>query len=179
MIRSGARCGHGCRLAPRELHDQSRGQSRREHRATLGHGQHCRREFLGIGVFEQEPGGAAVECLEYVLVEIERGDHDDAGCRKLGKNFPGRSQSVAVRHADVHQHDIRTQCTHLLVRLDSRLGVPDDANFGVTGEKQFETLPYHLLVVRNKDIDHALILPFTGTSACTAHSPSEFGPASS
>ena len=34
-------------------------------------------------------------------------------------------------------------------------------------------------LVCNKDIDHALILPFTGTSACTAHSPSEFGPASS
>ena len=84
-----------------------------------------------------------------------------------------------MRHSDIHQHDVRTQCTHLLVRLDSRLGMPDDANLGVTGEKQLEPLPYHLLVVCNKDIDHALILPFTGTSACTAHSPSEFGPASS
>lgn len=54
--------------------------------------------------------------------------------------------------------------------------MPDDANLGVTGEKQLEPLPYHLLVVCNKDIDHALILPFTGTSACTAtHLPNSSG----
>lgn len=82
-------------------------------------------------------------------------DHDDAGRRKLGKDLPGRGQPVTVRHSDIHQYDVRTQCTHLLVRLDSRLGMPDDANLGVAGEKQFEPLPYHLLVVCNKDVDRS------------------------
>src|SRR3546814_16283885 len=77
---------------------------------------------------------------------------------RLGKDLPGRGQPVTVRHSDIHQYDVRTQCTHLLVRLDSRLGMPDDANLGVAGEKQFEPLPYHLLVVCNKDVYHALIL---------------------
>ena len=76
------------------------------------------------------------------------------------RTLPSRSQPVAVRHSDIHQHDVRTQCTHLLVRLDSRLGMPDDANLGGDRERNSSNpCPYHLLVVCNKDIDHALILP--------------------
>ena len=44
-----------------------------------------------------------------VLVEVERGDHDDPGRLRVGGERAGGLESVEAGHPDVHEHDVGAQ----------------------------------------------------------------------
>lgn len=91
-----------------ELRDELAGDAGRQKRLTGHQCPDAGRQFFGAGVFEQEPAGASPQSVIYVLVKIERGQHQHSGrrtlcpcrchvcrgcgaVRRVGTDWPGRA----------------------------------------------------------------------------------------
>ena len=100
----------GTRRTRREPLDQAPGDGRREQRVAGPHQPDRGDQVLGGDVLEQEAAGPGGQRRVHVLVQVERGQHDDpravpGPCG--GQDPPGRLEPVHLRHPDVHQHDVR------------------------------------------------------------------------
>ncbi len=142
---------------PGELLDQQFGQVRREQRLPAGHHPDRVGEFGRRGVLEQEPGGPGAQCLEDVLVQVERGQHQDLRIRgaagaRLG-DAARRLDAAQPRHPHVHQHDVGRQLGGALHRLQpvDRLTGHGDVRLRV--QQHGEALADHLLVVGQQYAD--------------------------
>ena len=121
-------------------------------------------QVVGGGVLEEEPAGAGPECLVDVLVEVEGGQDEHARGAGPGGDPAGGLDAVEIRHADVHQHDLRTQpprrldhffaVTRLSDHLQVRFGVQDDPEPGAD----------KFLVVGDQDADGHGWAPFAPVS---------------
>ena len=62
-------------------------------------------------VLQQETGGPRTQGPENVLIQVEHGQHQhtDFGQTWVADDGTGRRDPIELRHADVHQHDIRHQ----------------------------------------------------------------------
>ena len=100
--------GHGG--TRREPLHQPPGDGRREQRVAAAHQPDRGDQVLGGDVLEQEAAGPGGQRGVHVLVQVERGQHDDpraVPAARGGQDPPGRLEPVHLRHPDVHQHDVR------------------------------------------------------------------------
>ncbi len=83
---------------------------------------------MGGSVLEEEAAGTGAQRLHHVLVEVEGGQyqHLRRAVPPGPGDLPGRLHPVHPRHADVHQHHIGLQGTHLVERLEAVSGLADD-----------------------------------------------------
>jgi hypothetical protein len=111
-----------------ELLDQPLGDRRRQQRLAGGHDADARRELLGRHVLEQEAAGAGAQRLVDVLVEVERGEHEDAGRRvpARGDHLARGLDAVELGHADVHEHDVGLEPARGVDRLAAVGRLADD-----------------------------------------------------
>jgi hypothetical protein len=114
-----------------ELRDQPPGDPGREQRLTRGDDTHSLEQLRRAGVLHQEAAGAQPQRLEDVLIEVERGEHDDPHVREpvVLRDLARGGEAVHARHADVHQHDVGAQlprqphCRLAIGRLADHLDV--------------------------------------------------------
>jgi hypothetical protein len=92
-----------------------------------------------------------------VLVEVERGQHEHPGAQAGQPDPAGGLDAVHSRHAHVHQRHVRAQAACQLDRLGAVARLAEDVE-----PRQLEDQPEagadELLVVRDEDPDHPLIL---------------------
>src|SRR6202000_2619146 len=104
------------------------GDCRGEQRVPGGDHPHGRDELRGGGVLEEEAAGAGAQRVEDVLVEIERCEHEDLGGVATAGDPSGRFNPVELRHADVHQDDVRVEITRQCDGLQPIGGFADDVD---------------------------------------------------
>ena len=91
-----------------------------------------------------------------VLVEVERGQHDDASSHELRirSNRSSRAYSVSTGHANVHEDHIGMLSPY---HRQGRVTVPrraDHCDLWIRGEQRGEAGAYELLVVDDHNGDH-------------------------
>jgi hypothetical protein len=129
---------HRLRWAADELLDDSTRDRRGQQRVPLRHRTDAGNELLGRDVLEQEATRARPERVVDVLVHVEGRQHHDFRVHAVGCEQPARRlDPIDLRHADVHEHDVRSQAQRLRhgVRavgslaghLDVLLGIEDHA----------------------------------------------------
>ncbi len=112
-------------------------------------------ELVGCGVFEQEPRRAGSQRRVNVLVEVERGEHEDP-CRVevvVGGDQFGGCDPVEVGHPHVHQHDVGSRSLRFGDGLSTVGGLRDDFEVGLGIDQSGEAAPHELLVVGDDDAD--------------------------
>src|SRR6266542_4131609 len=120
-----------------------------------------RGELFLRGVLEQEGARSRLQCLVYVLVVVERGEHDNLGRPShLAHDCARSGQPVHLAHADVHQYDVRREPDGGFDRRVSVIGLANDDDVGLSLEDPPEALSHQLLVV---DDEHADTHPAIGS----------------
>lgn len=116
-------------------------------------------ELLRLGVFEEEPGGAAPQRSHDVFVGVEGREHGDGG--RLGEvtEKPQQGQSVHVGHANVQQDNIRVRGRHDVERIFPRRGSHDAKVIGGV-EDHREPRADERFVVHDHHVDHVLSLSY-------------------
>ena len=134
-----------CRGVSQACHVPARGLGRKP---AFHEGGHCRRgqqrlarrdradridECIRGGVLQQETGGTRPQCSEDILVQAEHRQHQHPGFgqARVTGDGAGRSDPVQLRHADVHQHDIRCQLAGDRHGLDTGGSLRDDPDAGL------------------------------------------------
>ena len=92
-----------------EMFDEGADHGRGQHRFAAGDGVDGVDDVGGCGVFEEEAAGSGAQGGEHVVVEMERGQHDDVGGSGQLVEVFGGGDPVHVGHPDVHQHDVGLQ----------------------------------------------------------------------
>src|SRR3569833_2334526 len=98
-------CGND-RRRPRGLLDQPPRARGGEGRIAVVRRTDGGDELLRRRGLEQEAGSTRAECLDDVLVQVERREHEDPRRRERGEEPSGRFAAVALGHADVHQDEV-------------------------------------------------------------------------
>src|SRR5690606_19514131 len=133
-------------------------------------------QIVGLHVFQEAAGRSDFQCLEDPLVVVEGREHDDPRIRqrRISDDPPSGFDPVHLRHADVHQDDVRAQTASFRHRLPAVghlahhfhvVGSADE--LGKTGSDQG-------LVVDDQDFD-----AHRGILAATRNPPPSAAPASS
>ena len=101
---------HSDRAAARagELLDHPPRHARGQQRATCRDHSDRAEQLDRLGVLEDEAAAPRGKCLEHVLVDLERDQHDDSYVRErlVGSDLAQRREPVEHRHADVHEHHV-------------------------------------------------------------------------
>jgi len=92
-------------------------------------------------VLEQEPAGSGTQRRVDVLVEVERGEHQDPCREPGGDDLPGGLQAVHDRHPHVHQHDIGMQRPGHRHGLRAVAGLADHLDVGLGLQRHAEPEP--------------------------------------
>ena len=161
----------------RELLDHALRDRRREERLAAGDDPDRGEELLGRVVLEDEAACTGAERLVDVLVEVERRQDEDPRRVVGGEDPPRRLEPVELRHADVHQHDRRSEAGRLVDGLEpvGRLG--HDFDLGIAREQHAEACSDHRLVVCDEDADAHRWWRSTGSRALRTKPPSGAVPA--
>ena len=123
-----------------------------------------RDELLAGHVLEQEPARPGLHRLVDVFVEVEGRQDEHARVASRVGQPPGCLDPVEPGHADVHQHDIRTQLARQLDRLASVLRLAHDLHPRLELDDQPEAGADERLIVREQHGDHGA----TGSRARSA-----------
>ena len=86
-----------------------------------------------LGVFHEKTAGSGSNRVHNVLVELKR-RHDHEVCtsqQRLAHDLLRRPQTVAARHANVHEHDVGSLLADLLHRFRAGGGRTDDHDVGL------------------------------------------------
>jgi hypothetical protein len=136
-----------------ELLDQPLRDRRGEQRLALSDDADARRELLRRDVLEQEAAGAGAQRLVDVLVQVECGEHQHPDRRRAVERDDAarRLDPVELRHADVHQHDVRRQPPGQLDRLGAVGGLADDVEVVLGVEDHLEAGAHERPVVGDQD----------------------------
>ena len=112
-------------LGPRgELVDEPARHAGREQRLAGGDDPDRFDELGRVGVFEQETARARPQCFVDVLVELERGQHQDAWRVGAALDYATRGfEPIHHRHPDVHQDHVGARLGSELDRLLTVLGL--------------------------------------------------------
>ena len=104
----------------------------------------------------------------HVLVEVERGQHEDARGRALLDEPARRLHAVEHRHADVHQDHVGPATLGERDRLGAVLGFADDLDLGSGSEDGPEPGAHERLVVADQDPDAHGCVSSSGSRARTS-----------
>ena len=168
------------RTRPREPLDEAPGDARCQQRVARSDDADGLDELLGRHVLEEEAAGAGTEGAVDVLVEVERGEDDDAHAIELGVRRDDRRGGDAVEawHAYVHQQDVGVGGAGELDRCVTVGGLTHELEVGGMGHEGAEPGTDQRLVVGDRDADHVAV-PACGMVAWTRKpAPSRRGPAS-
>ena len=135
-------------------------------------------ELLRRDVLEQEAAGSGAERVVDVLVHVEGRQHHDLRLgRAVGEEPARRLDAVELRHAHVHQHDVRREPLPFGDRLEPVRGFADDLDVLLRFEDHAEARAHECLVVDDQDAQaHSAV---TGSRARSSNPPSGRGPAAS
>jgi hypothetical protein len=149
-----------------ELVDQAPG-GRRGNDGTAGvHGSDREEQFFGRDVLQQEAAGPGLQRGEGVLVEVERGQHQDPGTVAGQPDPPGGLHPVQPWHPRVHHHDIGRVRAGELDGGKPVAGLADHRHVRLSVQHHPESGPDQFLVVDENDPDAHAAVP--GRSACSS-----------
>src|SRR5215831_4352592 len=157
--------------------EQSLCHRRAEQCVAGGHDADRVDELFRLDVLQQEAACTGADRFVDVLVRIEGREDENSRLSAARDDPPRRLDSVDVRHADVHQNDIRVQGAHLLHSLGPVLGLADDLEIGARVEDHAEAAAYERLVVAEQDADRTHPPPPIGRRALTRKPPPMLAPA--
>src|SRR5690606_38040259 len=155
---------------PRE---ERAGDARAQQRVAVRDHMHRADQFDRLGVFHEKAARACADRVGDVLVEFEgRHDHDVHAVERGIRDDPlGRPETVAVGHPDVHEQPVGLLTARECDRIAARGRLTDHEQVGLRLEQAAEARPDELLIVGNRDADHAGLLSM-GNSAVTRKPPS-------
>src|ERR1017187_231616 len=156
---------------PGELADQLPGDAGGEQRVAGGDYPDRGQQVAWRCVFEQEAAGTGAQRREHVLVQVERGQHQDAGAGgfRCGGDLPGGLDAVHAGHPDVHQDHVRFFSGGEFYRLGAGARLADRGEVGRAVYEQARAAPQQHLIVCDQSPDHDA---FTrGKRAVTAKPP--------
>jgi hypothetical protein len=106
-------------------------------------------------VLEEEAACPRSQRREYVLVDIEGGQHEhpDPGCPRVGGYLPGRLNAVQQRHPDVHEQHIRTLPAGQRDRLFPGGCLPGELHVTSQAELDPEAISHQRLIIGNRHPD--------------------------
>ena len=133
----------------------------------------CFADFAGAGVFGQVAAGAGAQCVDDGAVIGVGGEHEHFDAGVVLAQAAGGLDPVAVRHPEVHQHDVWPQLDRqreCLVAIGCRAHHLDARE---QPEQGAESLADHALVIGHQDADGAV---HAGTHSSTRN-PLPVGPA--
>ena len=112
-------------------------------------------DVFGARVFEQEAARSAAQRLIDVVVEIERGQHDDPQLGELGiaGDPAGGLQSVESWHPDVHEDDVRPHPPRESDGVGTVLRFADQLEVVGVAHHRGEPGPHQRLIVGDDDPD--------------------------
>ena len=131
--------------------DDLRDDARVDHGAAVRDGADGVAELRDGDALEQVAGSAVFQRVEHVLVIVERREDDDADLRPLLLYGVCCRHAVELRHADVHEHDVRRRLLDEGEELGAVLREARDLHIGVLAEDDAEALADELLVVGDHD----------------------------
>jgi hypothetical protein len=133
----------------------------------------CFADFPGAGVFGQVAAGAGAQRVDDGAVIGVCGEHEHFDAGVVFAKAAGGLDAVAVRHPEVHQHDVWPQLDRERECLVAVGCGADHLDPRKQPEKGAESLPDHALVVGHQDADGRV---HAGTHSSTRNPPS-VGPA--
>src|SRR5205085_6533808 len=169
-----------------ELADQAAGDAGRQQSITAGHGAHRLHELRRVGVLDEEAAGADAQGLEDVLVEVERGEDDDAHARQalITADDARGLEPVHARHTDVHEEDVGARPPRHAHGLLAVARLTHDLEVVLCAEQGAKAGTHESLIVGQGDADHRFAslasltsLTATGSVARTKKPPAGPGPA--
>src|SRR4051812_31163250 len=158
-----------------ELVDQPVGDGRGEQGVAHVHGPDRGGELLARRVLQEEAAGSRAQSAVHVLVQVEGGEHKDAGARARSCEPGGGLDAVQLRHPHVHDDDVGVVPPGLREGLHPGARLADDLEVGFGVEHEPQPLPHQVLVVGQHQPDHAGWS--LGRRARTPNPPSGRGPA--
>ena len=113
------------------------------------------------GVLEQKATGAGSERLVDVLVKVEGREHEHTGRVLAAIDDPaGRLDAVHVRHANVHEDDIRVELARSATASAPSAASPTTSMSGSAAKDHAKAAAHERLVVREQDANrHARAEP--------------------
>src|SRR5690606_17203968 len=144
----------------------------------------------GRCVLQQEAARARPQRLVHVVVDVERGEHQDprpvlprrpggAGGAAGGEQPAGGLQPVHLGHPHVHQHHVGPGAAAQLDAPGAVGGLAHHVDVALGGQQGGEAGPHHGLVVDDDDARrHVKSFPARGSRAATRKPPSGRGPTS-
>jgi hypothetical protein len=140
--------------AAREPLDEPLRHRRRKQRLAGRDQPDSEDQLIGWAVLQQETAGSGAQRLVDVLVVAERRQDQHArGQIGVFQQPSAGGDSVHVRHADVHQRNVRPGSTCGLDRLQTILGLGHDLDVGFALEDHAQSRTDHCFVVRDQDSD--------------------------
>jgi hypothetical protein len=149
--------------------DQAPGRHRRDDRSTGRRGTDSLEQLDGWRVLDQEAGRTRLQCVEGVVVGVERGQDEHLGWVRQRPDRRGRRDALHARHADVHEHHVKMRAARDLDRRGAVTGLGDDIDVGLGVQQRAEARTHQHLVVDHRDPDHRV--SGTGNDASTVSSP--------
>lgn len=136
---------------------QGAGGSRGQHDPSGRQRPHVLAELLGLGVLQEESGGAGAEGGQDVLVGVEGREHRHGGALRQGRDDAQQGQPVDLGHSDVEQQHIGSLRLDHIERFDAGRGA-DDADVVGGVQDHREPSANEGLVVDDHDTDHGIPL---------------------
>src|SRR5579884_341789 len=161
-----------------EAIDQPPCHGGREQGVACGDGAHAADDVRRGCVLEQEPAGPGLQGCDDVFVEVEGGEDDHArplSARVAGDDLTGRLDAVHLRHADVHQDDVRIERSRSGDSGGAVGGLARDLDVGLRVEHHRQPFAQQVLVVDEQRADHRA--SSRGSRATTLNPPPATGPA--
>jgi len=139
-----------------ELGDQPPGDRGCEERLAGGDDADCVQELVRASVLEQEAARARAQSGVDVVVEIEGGEneHPRVGQASVCADEPGCFEPVEVRHADIHQHDVREEAAGEVDRFPAVGRFAGELQVVFGGDQGGEAASDGGLVVGDEDAGH-------------------------
>src|SRR5690606_22739681 len=173
-----------------EVRDEAARHGGGEEGVARGHHPYGGDEVGGRCVLQQEAARARPQRLVHVVVDVERGEHQDprpvlprrpggAGGAAGGEQPAGGLQPVHLGHPHVHQHHVGPGAAAQLDAPGAVGGLAHHVDVALGGQQGGETGPHHGLVVDDDDARrHVKSFPARGSRAATRKPPSGRGPTS-
>ena len=118
----------------------------------------CLDDVVGLGVFQQKAARPRSERVVDVLVDVERGENEDARtCEQRIRCDVARGvDAVSHRHANVHEHHVGADLLGEVDRLLAVARLARDRKSVVGVEDHAESASHKILVIGDEDAQRLL-----------------------
>jgi hypothetical protein len=104
-------------------------------------------QLLGLRAFQEEAGCTRPQGAEDVVVLLERREDDHLELGRRSEDLARRRDAVEVRHANVHQHDVRNELSDELAAAASVGGFAHNRDSVVAREHRAKAGAHQVVVV--------------------------------